>query len=116
MICVKIKQSYPRSVIDESAQKAREQSVIENLKPACLCNKIRKGTVLKAIQGGARTFEQVSRRTGVGTGPCGGRRCGTMVRGMLGEPVIQCGDCGWPVLANASPRVCPRCDYAKQES
>jgi len=93
-----------------------KQAVIENLKPACLCNKIRKGTVLKAIQAGAKTFEQVSRRTGVGTGPCGGRRCGSMVRGMLGEPVVSCTECSWPVLAGTSPQVCPRCEYAKQES
>jgi bacterioferritin-associated ferredoxin len=102
-------------VIDELERKAREQAVIENLKPACLCNKIRKGTVLKAIQAGAKTFEQVSKRTGVGTGPCGGRRCGTMVRGMLGEPIVSCKDCGWPVLVGPSPQVCPRCEYAKQE-
>ena len=102
--------------IDELEQKARAQAVIENLKPACLCNKIRKGIVLKAIQAGAKTFEQVSKRTGVGTGPCGGRRCGSLVRGMLGEPVVSCNDCGWPVLAGISPQVCPRCEYAKQEN
>jgi len=100
--------------IEEQERKARELAVIENLKPACLCNKIRKGTVMKAIQAGAKTFEQVSKRTGVGTGPCGGRRCGSMVRGMLGESVVPCSDCGWPVLAGASPQVCPRCDYARQ--
>jgi bacterioferritin-associated ferredoxin len=101
--------------IDELEQKARAQAVIENLKPACLCNKIRKGIVLKAIQAGAKTFEQVSKRTGVGTGPCGGRRCGSMVRGMLGEPVVSCNECGWPILVGVSA-VCPRCEYAKEES
>lgn len=80
-----------------------------------MCNKIRKGTVAKAIQAGAKTFEQVSKRTGVGTGPCGGRRCGSLVRGMLGEPVENCKDCGWPVLTAISPPVCPRCEYAKLE-
>jgi rubrerythrin len=35
---------------------------------------------------------------------------------MLGEPVVSCNECGWPVLATPSPQVCPRCDYAKQES
>jgi bacterioferritin-associated ferredoxin len=50
-----------------------------------LCYNIRKGTVLKAIHVGAKTFEQVSKRTGVGTGPCGRQRCGTLVRGMLRE-------------------------------
>ena len=71
--------------------------------------------MLKAIQRGAKTFEQVSNLTGVGTGPCGSRRCGTMVRGMLGEPVINCNECGWPILTAASPQVCPRCEHAKQE-
>lgn len=98
--------------IDEQEQKARQQAVIDNLKPACICNKIRRGTVAKAIQAGAKTFEQVGKRTGVGTGPCGGRRCGSLVRGMLGEPVTTCGDCGWPVLVGAP---CPRCEYAKQD-
>jgi bacterioferritin-associated ferredoxin len=97
--------------IDASEQDAKTQAVIENLKPACLCNKIRRGTVVKAIQGGAKTFEQVSKRTGVGTGPCGGRRCGSLVRGMLGEPVTPCPDCAWPVLPGTA---CPRCEYAKQ--
>ena len=96
--------------IDQSEQDAKTQAVIENLKPACICNKIRKGTVVKAIQGGAKTFEQVSKRTGVGTGPCGGRRCGSLVRGLLGEPVTTCSDCGWPVLVGAP---CPRCEYAR---
>jgi rubrerythrin len=70
--------------------------------------------VLKAIQAGADTFAAVSKRTGVGTGPCGGRRCGTMVRGMLGEPVIACGECGWPMLVDNSPLTCPRCAYARE--
>ena len=99
--------------IDEQELKARQQAVIDNLKPACICNKIRRGTVAKAIQAGAKTFEQIGKRTGVGTGPCGGRRCGSLVRGMLGEPVTTCNDCGWPVLVGAA---CPRCEYAKQES
>lgn len=84
--------------------------MIENLKPACICNKIRKGTVLKAIQAGAKDFAQVSKRTGVGTGPCGGRRCGSLVRGMLGEPTTTCPDCTWPVLVG---QACPRCEYAR---
>ena len=114
--CLRVKAKKGSLDIDELEQKAREQAVIDNLKPACLCNKIRKGAVRKAIQAGAKTFEQVGKRTGVGTGPCGGRRCGSLVRGMLGEPVVNCNDCGWPILAASSPPICPRCEYAKQES
>ena len=101
--------------IEDQEKKAKEQAVIDSFKPACLCNKIRKGVVLKAIRAGANTFAMVSKRTGVGTGPCGGRRCGTMVRGMLGEPVINCGDCGWPILLGSPAPVCPRCEYAREE-
>jgi len=105
------KAGYPD--IDAQELNARQQAVIDNLKPACICNKIRRGTVAKAIQSGAKTFEQISKRTGVGTGPCGGRRCGSLIRGMLGEPVTICADCGWTVLVGST---CPRCEYAKQES
>jgi bacterioferritin-associated ferredoxin len=101
-------------IIDDLERKAKDQAIIDNFKPVCLCNKIRRGVVLKAIQAGANTFAAVSKRTGVGTGPCGGRRCGTMVRGMLGEAVIGCSECGWPILAEVSPLVCPRCEYARQ--
>jgi rubrerythrin len=34
---------------------------------------------------------------------------------MLGEPVINCEECGWPMLAKSPPPLtCPRCEYAKQ--
>lgn len=67
----------------EEIRKAREQAIIDGYRPICLCNKIRKGIIVKAIQAGAKTFEMVSRRTGAGTGPCGAARCGPMIRGML---------------------------------
>ena len=69
---------------------------------------------MKAIQGGAKDFAMVSKRTGVGTGPCGGRRCGSLVRGLLGEAVAPCAECGWPVLVTDPQQPCPRCEYAKQ--
>jgi len=97
--------------VDQSDEirKAREQAIIDAYRPICLCNKIRKGAVVKAIQAGAKTFEMVSRRTGVGTGPCGAARCGPMVRGMLGEDVETCTVCGWSILKAAPPLTCPRC-------
>ena len=88
---------------------ARAQAVIDAYRPVCLCNKIRKGVVLRAIQAGAKTFDMVRRRTRVGTGPCGAARCGPMVRGMLGEPVETCRFCGWAILKGPPPLMCPRC-------
>ncbi|MBI4489211.1 MAG: (2Fe-2S)-binding protein [Deltaproteobacteria bacterium] len=90
-------------------RKAREQAIIDAYRPICLCNKIRKGIIVKAIQGGAKTFEMVSRRTGAGTGPCGAARCGPMIRGMLGEEVETCAVCGWSILKGLTPLTCPRC-------
>ncbi|MEE9144485.1 MAG: (2Fe-2S)-binding protein [Candidatus Binatia bacterium] len=93
----------------DEIKKAREEAVLDAYRPICLCNKIRKGIVLKAIRAGANTFETVSRRTGIGTGPCGAARCGPMVRGMLGEEVETCTDCGWAILKGPEPLTCPRC-------
>ncbi|HEX9442802.1 MAG TPA: (2Fe-2S)-binding protein [Candidatus Binatia bacterium] len=93
----------------EEIIKARERAVIDAYRPICLCNKIRRGIIVKAIQGGADSFEKVRRRTGAGTGPCGAQRCGPMVRGMLGEEVAACAECGWSILKSIEPLVCPRC-------
>ena len=101
--------------IDETEKRAREQAIIDAYKPICLCNKIRKGIVIKAIQAGATTFAQVSKRTGIGTGPCGATRCGPMVRGMLGEEVETCQDCGWSILREPRPLICPRCSSVQQD-
>lgn len=94
---------------EDDIRKTREQAVIDAYRPICLCNKIRKGIVVKAIQAGATTFEVVRRKTGVGTGPCGAARCGPMVRGMLGEEVESCRECGWSILKAPPPLTCPRC-------
>jgi bacterioferritin-associated ferredoxin len=93
----------------EDKRKAIEHSVIDSYRPICLCNKIRKGIIVKAIQAGAATFQQVRTKTGAGTGPCGAARCGPMIRGMLGEEVESCEVCGWSILKGPTPLVCPRC-------
>lgn len=102
--------------IDDEAQRKTEQAVIDAYRPVCLCNKIRKGVVIKAIRAGAKTFEMVRSRTGIGTGPCGATRCGPMVRGMLGEEVETCRVCGWSILKGAAPLTCPRCGESQNGS
>lgn len=64
---------------------ALRRAIIDSYKIVCLCNKIRKGIIEKAIRGGAKTFEDVKRRTRAGTGPCGAKRCGPVVRQLLAE-------------------------------
>ena len=98
----------------DQIRREREQAVLDAYRPICLCNKIRKGVVLKAIHAGAKTFEMVRRRTRVGTGPCGAARCGPMVRGLLGEDVATCSVCGWAILKGPPPLVCPRCGATQE--
>jgi bacterioferritin-associated ferredoxin len=93
----------------DETRKAKEQAIIDSYRPICLCNKIRNGIIVKAITRGADTFEKVRRLTGAGTGPCGANRCGPMIRGMLGEDVAICVECGWSILKSPEPIVCPRC-------
>jgi NAD(P)H-nitrite reductase large subunit len=62
---------------------AIRQKILDSYKVVCLCNKIRKGVIDKAIAAGARSFDDVKRRTRAGTGPCGAKRCGPVVRAML---------------------------------
>lgn len=98
----------------DEIKKARERAVIDAYRPICLCNKIRKGVIVKAIQAGAKSFEMVSRRTGAGTGPCGALRCGPMIRSLLGEEVESCAVCGWAILKGPPPLICPRCGAEKE--
>jgi NAD(P)H-nitrite reductase large subunit len=64
---------------------AVRRAIIESYKVVCICNKIRKGVIEKAIRGGARTFQDVQRRTRAGTGDCKAERCGPVIRELLGK-------------------------------
>jgi NAD(P)H-nitrite reductase large subunit len=62
---------------------AVRRAIIESYKIVCICNKIRKGVIEKAIRGGARSFADVQRRTRAGTGDCKAERCGPVIRDLL---------------------------------
>jgi NAD(P)H-nitrite reductase large subunit len=66
-------------------EEAFQRAIIESYKLVCICNKIRKGVIEKAIRGGARSFEDVKRRTRAGTGDCKAERCGPVIREMLAK-------------------------------
>ena len=61
------------------------RAIIESYKLVCICNKIRNGVIEKAIRGGARSFEEIKRRTRAGTGDCKAERCGPVIRDMLAK-------------------------------
>ena len=62
---------------------ALRRAVIDSYRVVCICNKIRKGLIEKAIRAGAKNFAEIGRRTRAGTGPCGAERCGPVIRAML---------------------------------
>jgi NAD(P)H-nitrite reductase large subunit len=62
---------------------ALRRSILDSYKVVCICNKIRKGVIEKAIRSGARSLEDIRRRTRAGTGPCTPNRCGPVIKAML---------------------------------
>jgi NAD(P)H-nitrite reductase large subunit len=71
--------------VDDDADELerRRLAVIESYKVVCICNKIRRGVIEKAIAGGATSLDEIRRRTRAATGPCGAKRCGPVIAGML---------------------------------
>ena len=73
---------------DEDALK---QKILDSYKIVCICNKIRKGVIEKAIRGGARSLDDIRRRTRACTGPCTPNRCGPIIREMLAKAAQESG-------------------------
>lgn len=62
------------------------------LKPGCICKGIKLIKLIEAIEDGADCFEEVARRTGIGDGSCGGKRCGFKVEVLLEKKSRQKND------------------------
>ena len=61
----------------------KNQQIIENFKVVCLCKSIKKGSIIKAIQGGCQTVEEVNSKLGSGSGDCQGERCQDKIEEIL---------------------------------
>ena len=62
---------------------ALRRAVVDSYKIVCICNKIRKGVIERAITAGAKSFADIQRRTRAGTGDCKAERCGPVIKAML---------------------------------
>jgi bacterioferritin-associated ferredoxin len=60
-----------------------DEKIMSRLKPGCICMGIKLDRILAAIEGGADTFEEIARKTGIGDGDCGGKRCREKVAEIL---------------------------------
>ena len=72
--------------MDQEEEERRRQAVIDSYKVVCICNKIRRGVIDRAIAGGATSIDDIRRRTRAATGPCGSKRCGPVIKHMLRKP------------------------------
>jgi NAD(P)H-nitrite reductase large subunit len=68
---------------DADEAERRRLEIVESYRVVCICNKIRRGVIQKAIAAGAASLDDVRRRTRAATGPCGAKRCGPVIAGML---------------------------------
>mgnify|MGYP005753978807 CR=1 FL=1 len=66
-----------------------DPEIMNRLRPGCICMGIKLYRILQAIDAGAGTYEEIARRTGIGAGDCGGRRCRMKVAEILRQKKKQ---------------------------
>ena len=60
-----------------------EEEVLARLKPGCICKGIKLHVIVKAIEDGADSFEEIAKETSIGGGSCKSRRCRKKVSDLL---------------------------------
>lgn len=60
-----------------------DERTLARLKAGCICKGVKLIRLIEAIENGATTFQQVATATGIGDGPCKGKRCGEKVAELL---------------------------------
>ena len=60
-----------------------DERTLARLKAGCICKGVKLIRLIEAIEKGATTFQQVAAVTGIGDGPCKGKRCGEKVAELL---------------------------------
>ncbi|GAA0778722.1 (2Fe-2S)-binding protein [Clostridium subterminale] len=72
--------------MDEQAkQEALRQAVLDKHTKVCICRVVSKAVIKKAIADGAKSFEDVKKITGAGSGSCKGMRCKHKIEELLKE-------------------------------
>lgn len=62
-----------------------EEEILFRMKPGCICKGIKLHQIIKAIEEGARSYEEIAHKTGIGGGSCDSKRCGEKVADLLRE-------------------------------
>lgn len=62
-----------------------DERTMARLKAGCICKGVRLIRLIEAIEAGAASFAEVAGMTGIGDGPCQGRRCRIRVEELLAD-------------------------------
>ena len=62
-----------------------EEEIKNRMKKVCICRSISKGTIINAVSEGAKTVNEVRRKTGATSGQCKGSRCTSVINDIIKE-------------------------------
>lgn len=62
-----------------------EEEIKDRYKKVCICRSISKGTIKNAVKEGAKSVQEVRRKTGATTGSCKGERCTSVINDIIKE-------------------------------
>jgi NAD(P)H-nitrite reductase large subunit len=72
--------------MDEQAkQDALRQAVLDKHTKVCTCRVVSRDAIKKSIADGAKSFEDVKKATGAGSGSCKGMRCKHKIEELIKE-------------------------------
>lgn len=60
-----------------------DERTLARITAGCICKGVKLIRLIEAIDNGARSFAEVATITGIGDGPCQGKRCGEKVTALL---------------------------------
>ena len=75
-------------MLTDSGNMTTEEEILLRMKPGCICKGIKLHRIIKAIEDGARSYEEIARKTGIGGGSCDSKRCQEKVAQLLKKKAI----------------------------
>ena len=69
-----------------------DERTMARLKAGCICKGVKLIRLIEAIENGAAGFAEIAAATGIGDGPCEGKRCGEKVAVLLEQAAAAATD------------------------
>ncbi|MPQ43459.1 (2Fe-2S)-binding protein [Clostridium tarantellae] len=61
------------------------QEILDKLTKVCVCKAVSRATIKNTIRDGAKSVEEIAKKTGATTGGCCGRRCICKIETLIKE-------------------------------